>query len=71
MGLSNAALRKLRELQDELGDEDPRRFLVTVEAGQEPVFNELLAKGYMEHASDECLGFSEEGVRWLAGGASS
>jgi hypothetical protein len=67
MGLSNAAQRKLRELLEELRDRDPSALLLTVPAGQEPVYNELLAHGFMRHTRDaETLAFGAAGLRWLA-----
>jgi hypothetical protein len=67
MRLSNAAQRKLRELLEELRGRDPSVFLLTVPVGQEPVFNELLAHGFMCHTRDaETLAFGAAGLRWLA-----
>jgi hypothetical protein len=66
MMLSNAALRKMQEFVDLVGEEDPRGHLVPLTPREGPVLYELLAIGFMRHAAGNDLAFTDEGVRWLS-----
>ena len=68
MNLSNAATRKMREFAVKFAAEGYpgcAQWLVSPEAGEESVFDELMAHALIEQVTDDYAGFTEAGQRWM------